>query len=398
MSQTCRKVKNYTEDDMLNALAAVKNGEMSQYKAAKVYKIPKQTLNDRVTNKVSVTCKQGRPARLTTEEEKAIAEICATFAEWGMGLGKSQVLGIVADYLRANKKSHLFPKGIPGNDWWRSFLKRNPSISMRKPQSLQLARARNANIETVDHWFNNILKPLIDKTGLLNHPERIFNADETSFCLCGRPQKVVAKRGAKSPQYTVGGTGKENITVQVCVSAAGQLLPPYILYTGQRLMHTHTQDGAPGTRYAVSAKGWMTKANFVDWFRNMFIPYLPSERPVLLIIDGHESHVKYEVRDLAAKNGIELAKLPSHTTHLLQPLDVSVMKPLKENYDKAAHTLFVTQRQYIKKTDFPSLIAKTWKQFQPQHAINGFKKTGIVPFNRGAISDESLKPIPPVEN
>ena len=111
---------------------------------------------------------------------------------------------------------------------------------MRKPQSLQLARARNANIETVDHWFNNILKPLIDKTGLLNHPERIFNADETSFCLRGRPQKVVAKRGAKSPQYTVGGTGKENITVQVCVSAAGQPLPPYILYTGQRLMHTHT--------------------------------------------------------------------------------------------------------------------------------------------------------------
>ena len=35
-----------------------------------------------------------------------------------------------------------------------------------------------------------------------------------NFCLCGWPQRVLANKGAKSPQYTTGGTGKENITVQ----------------------------------------------------------------------------------------------------------------------------------------------------------------------------------------
>lgn len=141
-------------------------------------------------------------------------------------------------------------------------------------------------------------------------------------------EKDVARKGAKSPQFTVGGSGKENITVQVCISATGVLLPPYILYSGVhvRLMQHQTQDGPAGTRFAVSQKGWMTETNFLDWFRNQFIPHLPEEHPVLLILDCHESHVKYDVRQLAVQHGIEIAKLPAHTTHILQPLDVAVIK------------------------------------------------------------------------
>ena len=59
--------------------------------------------------------------------------------------------------------------------------------------------------------------------------------------------------------------------------------------------------------------------------RTMFIPSLPEERPVLLILDGHVSHVSYEVRMLAVKNQIHLFKLPPHCTHALQPLDVGVL-------------------------------------------------------------------------
>ena len=136
----------------------------------------------------------------------------------------------------------------------------------------------------------------------------------------------------------------------------------------------------------------MTEINFLDWFRNLFIPHLPQKRPVLLMIDGHESHVKYEVRQLAIEHKIELAKLPAHTTHILQPLDVAVMKPLKCSYDQAAHTLFLKERQYIKKTDFPKLIGQAWKGFKPQYAVNSLKKTGIMPLSHHAINNESLMP------
>ena len=386
--------KSWTEEEMKAAIDEVQSGKMTQYRAAKLYKIPRQTLNDRLTNKVK-SGNVGRPIRLSVAEEKEIVEACIIFSEWGYGIGKKEVISIVADYCKSKKKPSIFPNGVPGRRWWSGFLKRNPQIAMRKPQSLQIARAKAGSPDVIDHWFFSILKPLLEKTGLEDHPERIFNADETSFCLCGRPQKIIARKGAKAPQYVVGGTGKENITVQGCISGDGKLLPPYILYTGQRLMFDNTQGGPVGTRYGVSERGWMTEINFLDWMKNLFIPSLPDERPVLLIIDGHKSHIQYEVLKLAVENNIEIAKLPAHSTHLLQPLDVSVFKPLKEAYDKEAHNLFLSQRRYITKRDFPTLLSKTWKTFKPTTAINGFKKTGIIPFSRDVIPVTSLAPSHP---
>ena len=44
------------------------------------------------------------------------------------------------------------------------------------------------------------------------------------------------------------------------------------------------------------------------------------EGPVLLIYDGHASHIGIQVIKLVIKNNIHLLRSPSHTTHLLQPL------------------------------------------------------------------------------
>ena len=208
----------------------------------------------------------------------------------------------------------------------------------------------------------------------------------------------MVKKGAKSPQYIIGGTGRENITVHACASASGQLLPPFILYTGRRLMLGYTQGGPLGMRYGVSPKGWMTETNYLDWFRNAFIPLLPPERPVLLIIDGHKTHIQYEVLQLAKANEIEIAKLPPHITHLLQPLDLSLFKPMKEWYDREAHKLFMGDIRYITKRDFPGLIGKVWNSYRPEIAINGFKKAGICPFSREAVGVSALNPSIPFQS
>lgn len=96
------------------------------------------------------------------------------------------------------------------------------------------------------------------------------------------------------------------------------------------------------------------------------------------------------MRELAKKHSIEIAKLPSHTTHLLQPLDVSTFKPLKEAYDVVAHNFFWTNRRYISKRNFPVILADAWKAFKPDMAINGFRKTGVSPFNSGVVDASSI--------
>ena len=289
----------WTVEDMSLAVQAVKENRMSVRGASKHYHIPKETLRRRIIGTTTVDGKAGHPTVLTKEEEKEIVETCQMFAEWGFGLRKLDVLNIVADFLQKTKRKNPFTNGRPGDGWWDGFLRRHPNLVRRKPQALQMVRARCSKTEIINHWFVECLKPMLDELGLHDHPERVYNVDESGFPLSGRPSCVLARKGIKSPQCIIPGSGRENITVQVACNASGQLLPPYVVYTGQRLMKDLTVGGPLGTRYSVSSNGWMTGPTFVDWLQSLFIPSLPPERPVLLILDGHASHISYEVRIIA---------------------------------------------------------------------------------------------------
>ena len=103
----------WNEEQMAAALDEVRTGHISQYLASKKYDIPRQTLSDRFLGKCSN--QSGRPPRLSKEEENEIVECCLAFSEWGFGMGKHEIMGIVTDYLKSKRKTHLFPpNGIPG--------------------------------------------------------------------------------------------------------------------------------------------------------------------------------------------------------------------------------------------------------------------------------------------
>jgi hypothetical protein len=69
-----------------------------------------------------------------------------------------------------------------------------------------------------------------------------------------------------------------------------------------------------------------------------FQKVIPSEISLtnryLLILNGHGSHVTFEVIEQAKKFGLDMITLPSHTSHALQPLDVASFKPFKTAFRK----------------------------------------------------------------
>ena len=194
--------------------------------AAKHFNVPRETLRHQVTGQVRENARVGRPTILSKEEEDEIVEMCQVFGEWGFGLQKEDVKSVVAQFCQRSKRINHFKNGIPGDDWWAGFLHRHPVLVKRKPQQLQLVRAQCSRVEVVNHWFIECLKPVLDTLNLHNSPSRIYNVDEVGFPLSGRARSVFVKRGMKSPQSLLPGSGRENITVQVCCSASGELLPP----------------------------------------------------------------------------------------------------------------------------------------------------------------------------
>ena len=67
----------------------------------------------------------------------------------------------------------------------------------------------------------------------------------------------------------------------------------------------------------------------------MFTQTIPPAQPVLLVLDVHGSHITIGVIEYACSNNIHMLCLPSHTSHILQPLDVGVFKSFKSFFSKA---------------------------------------------------------------
>ena len=58
--------------------------------------------------------------------------------------------------------------------------------------------------------------------------------------------------------------------------------------------------------------------NFLSTGLQFFLKSIPPTRPVLLVQDGHSSHVSIELIEMARENGVCLLRLPAHTLHILQ--------------------------------------------------------------------------------
>ena len=95
-------------------------------------------------------------------------------------------------------------------------------------------------------------------------------------------------------------------------------------------------NATPGTGHTMSDSGWSNNGVFLKFLKEHFLPRVqrsPGEK-VLVLFDGHKSHICPEVRAWAAANDVILFLLPPHTSHKLQPLNVSCYSPLKSKYKK----------------------------------------------------------------
>ena len=81
-----------------------------------------------------------------------------------------------------------------------------------------------------------------------------------------------------------------------------------------------------------SETGWMRGEVFFEYITNEFHNWVVEnniEKPVLLLVDGHKSHMSLTLSKKCEEMQIILYALLPNTTHILQPADVSVFAPAK---------------------------------------------------------------------
>ncbi|XP_043470546.1 MFS-type transporter clz9-like isoform X1 [Leptopilina heterotoma] len=217
--------------------------------------------------------------------------------------------------------------------------------------------------------------------------------DESGFSTVHNPGKIIAPKGQKRVGAVTSWERGKNVTAICAMSATGIFVPPLFIFPRQRHSPFLERDGPPGAIYTCSINGWTNEQIFITWLQHFIKFTKPSSKnKVLLIMDNHNSHSTLEAYDLAQKNHVTLLTIPPHSSHRLQPLDVTFFGPLKTAYDRECD-LYLKSRNLIKITPYEiaGLFNKAYSRIASlDKGVSGFKTTGIFPIDPSVFSDEDF--------
>ena len=284
-------------------------------------------------------------------------------------------------------------KGRPlSKTWFKLFMRRWPTLKLVSPSKLEMNRAKATTKEAMSNYFSE-LKRIMDKYQLYDKPGMVYNMDETNFNAEHKPPKVVGEKGKKT--NSIISHRSATTTLIACGNAAGRSLPPYYVFKGKRRTPELLDGALPGSNMDMTESGWSNTEVLTNFLKNHFLPNLPPRQDdeyVLLLYDGHTSHVARPVVEFARKNRILLFVLPAHTSHISQPLDVACFGSMKRTYgSECAKYMQENPGIMITRYDIARLTSPAYlRALRAENLKAAFRKAGIVPFDPTALGIEEV--------
>ncbi|KAF4943763.1 hypothetical protein FGADI_13185 [Fusarium gaditjirri] len=159
-------------------------------------------------------------------------------------------------------------------------------------------------------------------------------------------------RGARVKRTTV--------TVIECISADGRYLDLMIIWPASTHRANWTTHHTSGWHYVCSESGYTDLKISLEWLKRVFDLQTKERvngKPRVLVCDGFGTHETLEILEFCFENNITLCRIPSHTSHKLQPCDIAVFAPLQAAYRDLAEQLERGGVNTIGKGHFTSLYS-----------------------------------------
>jgi hypothetical protein len=303
----------------------------------------------------------------------------------------------MAEEIRRNRflLSHAiisYPRPI-GKSWLDRFRIRHPEIKGVWTRKIESARHKALSPEVVKMWFEAVMELRIEHQYA---PDRIYNMDESGFAVGDSQSSRALVNIREDSSWKVINGRQEWITAIECISAAGVAIPPLIIfkakYTNSAWIPPHTP---LDWRFSTSNSGWTSDSHAFEWISTVFEPATRPADPTLhrlLILDGHGSHITAKFIAHCMEHAIDLLVLPPHTSHKLQPLDVSVFSPLKRALAAETDAASRLDAGRVQRVDWTNMyIRAREKAFISANIISGWKATGLEPLSPIRVLDKLPK-------
>ena len=379
MPTTQRTQKLQREGRLSLSTQAIQNRQIKSLRqAARLYSIPETTLRRRVRGALPQAAANAQKRKLSPTEEQSLVE-------WVLGLDQRgfppQIIDVrrMADNLLAARGQEPPPQPV-GQKWVSRFIKAQPELQTRWDRKLHSQRALCEDPVKISAWYERIQRTR-QAYGILD--KDMYNFDETGFMMgTGSSSKVVTSADTVGRAVHVQPGNRDWVTAIEGICASGWSIPPFIILSGKLHQASWYRDLPNGWVLAVSDNGWTTDQLGLTWLEhfNQHTASRTSGAYRLLILDGHSSHATPEFDRYCIENKIISLCMPAHTSHLLQPLDVSCFAPLKAAYGHEVSELARQGVFHIDKIEFLSIYPRVRRSvFTEKNIQSGFRATGLVP-------------------
>jgi hypothetical protein len=365
--------------------------------------IPASTLWRRAHNKPSIAEKAANQQYLTPPEEQALVEYVLRLADNGYPLPVKFLRSLAQTIVR--QRSSIFQitdpdldVRPPGKNWPQGFYRRHPQLKARRLRAIDWKRDGSQIEDKIRHWFAIIGRELADPAVL---PENVYNMDETGILLSvlNSLKVLVSKDDLKKHRGTA--VKRTLITAIECISADGRSLHPLIIWPAATHRSSWTTHATPGWHFACSKTGYTNTDISLYWVQHVFDPQTrdrAGDRPRLLICDGFGTHESLEILKFCFANRIILCRLPSHTSHKLQPCDVGVFSPLKTAYRAQVEQACRAGLGTIGKPHFTYLYDRARKEaFTRRNIRSAWSRSGLFPFDPSRVLREFQASLPEIQ-
>ena len=370
----------------------------SQRHFARIHGIDHTTLNRRLKRQKSRQEAAEHLQKLSAEEEEALAREVLQLHRWNFPPRIAKIRWMAEWLLRA--EGDYEPLGL---HWVEAFAKRHDPLKSFFSQLLDKERANSHNYERLSDWFSTFSR--VTNADYTFDPHDVYNMDEKSFAmgLQGK-QKVLGDKNLPAFRSQSGNT--EWVSIIECVSADGRAIPPYVILKGKQLRPLLRSLMEPGGQIVMSDTGWTNNELGLQWLCEHFDMHTKEQQKGeyrLLLLDGHVSHINSTVIRFALERKIVLLCLPSHSTHLLQPLDVGVFLPLATVYKRKLTDFTDLGANYnVDKADFLRLFQEARHEAMTSANIkSAWRKAGLYPYKPQMvlqkISSPDERPVTPPE-
>jgi hypothetical protein len=384
------------------AIDAYKKGLYpSMTTAAKAFDVPLRTFRRRVNGISARKESAGNGRKLTDTEESTLSAWILDMDQRGMPPRISTVHYLAQLLLSARLSQSQTP--VPLSDKWvNRFIKRRKELCSKYTRKYDYQRAKCEDPELIKNWFK-LVRNTIEKYGISEHD--IYNMDETGFQMgvISTAKVVCGSETRESRAKSLQPGNREWVTAIEAVNATGWALPPQIILAAKKHQSTWYKMIPKDYKLSVSDTGWTNDELGLVWLQEMFEPYTALRtvgRYRLIILDGHSSHATAGFDKFCTEKCIIPLYMPPHSSHLLQPLDVSCFSPLKRIYGQKTAEMMQNGIHSMDKEDFLYLYPGVRQRaLSAANICSGFAATGLVPLSPERVLEKlhiQLKtPTPP---